>query len=608
MVAALIGAGTFFWYKRREINKILGREQSPNDLSGLPESLWQFLTKTHKASKMKLGWDRKSQGKREKFRVKLLSRINQQISENLFGENNPFQIDKDSLSNTQPLAGDDGDKQGITDAREIIKKRYQQVQESEGGALSTKLDKIKKAYKEGIEKINQTIGTRPISDPRVIAKKLQTLRYNTIQNIKQEHDAQLTKQIANSNILFQAAIEILSEEDSPDKPLTAKLEKPLTAKLEKDNPTLKGEAQTLLDALKNSGKLDIIQEQDVVRPVTLDDQLNNLESIKLSESERLKSESKKRKQNLDADLANLTQDYMLQMNRRLSAAGFLNRLTHKEQHKYAKNIFTSSAQGAGAAHVLKDIDKSIIDIRNELKGIDSNGTHIKYDSGVYSFSIRGLGIKGLKHSLKDQAAMVALEHTSIKFTAKAVKYNKNGQKGVDHEAVAKLAGEQVLATILQLGLDPSKSTVRPQTGLDKDGNATFGHDDPIKIDDFLGGELYKKMSKRDKKSFDKNYDAAIKIRTSMGDMDPFKYKPKTTNAVKQPSASNEASAGDARDANTAAAPASANIQANPVRPETTETRQYRKAKRKYREAKLTKRDVLEGALTAGAKVIQGMTY
>lgn len=551
MVAALIGAGTFFWYNRRKINQMLGREQSPNDLSGLPESIRQSLGNKHESSWRKLYWNKTSQGKREEFRVKLLSGINQQISGNLFGKNNPFQIYQDSLSNTQPLAGYDGD--AINKARGIIKARYQQVQESEGGALSTKLDKIKKAYKEGIEKINQTIGTRPISDPRVIAKKLQTLRYNTIQNIKQEHDAQLTKQIANSNILFQAAIEILSEEDSPDKPLTAKLEKPLTAKLETDNPTLKGEAQTLLDALKNSGKLD---EQEVTGPLsqteTLTNRLKNLNSIKEGESARLKSEAEERKNNLNDTLANLTQDYMLQMNRRLSAAGFLNRLTHKEQHKYGKNIFTSSAQGGGAAPVLTDIDKSIIEIRNELKGIDSNGTHIKYDSGVYSFSIRGLGIKGLKHSLKDQAAMVALEHTSIKFTAKAVKYNKNGQKGVDHEAVAKLAGEQVLATILQNGLDPSKSKVKPQTGLDKDGNATFGPDAPIKIDDFIGSNTYKQMSARDKKSFDTNYNEAIKIRTNMGDMDPFKYKPKIKVAGTEPSASSTASGGDAPDNTTPA--------------------------------------------------------
>ncbi len=547
---SLLGAGALYYaYNKRQYKK---DQKTPLELGGFMTNQLDSLDDTRTSHWYQ--WPSTKQGiaDKEQLRGRLIENINLQISTNIFGDNNPFEIYKQSLTQTSPLSKAPADNEGINLARDIIKNRYDNVNNSTASDLNKNIALCKQAFERGITSINKSMTDGNISDPRTIAKQLHALRFDTYNIISSKNNAVVDAQIKASNDLFDAAIMLHKEPDVvlPD--------------------DIQQDAIALLAALESSGQLDkssddpaaqlsnnddpIAEVSDTISPKDLSPEekqangLKNLKALKTSETNRLTNESKTRNQSLNNKLASLAEDHMLNMNREINAGYLLNRLSDKQQSQYAQqNIFIeSSAEGeiARAPEQKSNVTlfKEVRDLpkgEDNKQGMTTDSGFIEYKEGVYNIDTSKLSRHSLRGSLKDQASMVATEFSSINWNAKAIKYDEKNRKVVDHQAVAKLAGEQVLATILHSGLDPKRSFVTPQTGVDQSDNAIL--DEKINVLKFKDSDTYKHMAPKDKIKFDKDYDKAIEARKGDVSVDLFsdnKTKHKD-NLAQFPSASGE---------------------------------------------------------------------
>lgn len=403
---------------------------------------------------------------------------------------------------TLPLAGqfkEGTESSAIAKVRASLTRAYEQVPSP---TEDTALDAAKANYSRRLERILNRFQQGKIADPRVAAKLLHDARCTLEAELDIYKEQFLASMKVKNESLFNNAIALTKGEDAD-----------LSAEARDD-------AQMLLDSLQEAGLIaeprDATSDVAVVEgdeslmevngePLTTpeatveqesnkEEIVRQLETLKENERRRLERETSAHTETVKKELADVAANFYFNMQRQTAAFAIINQQTELRSEIQEQLIQLSKAQGSGA--------KAALDTRPDINQIDmvksldnlarENGNQLEVaggygrmnydpDKGQCDVNLKKLNDRGQQEAINQQAALIALKHDSITFTAEAT---KGGEYTiVDNKRVAEIALKQAIAIKTTAGLDQAKSKIKVQIGVDKKGAPQYS--EPMTADEVL---------------------------------------------------------------------------------------------------------------------------
>lgn len=393
---------------------------------------------------------------------------------------------------------DDADAQvGLQQAQAAIEQHHQT---NFTDTISTQLQLLSDHYTKTLEELNEKISTNQLNDPRVIHMQLHKLRLDLDQLTSRKSSALLANSLDASNQLFETARKLGEGEDISAEP-----------------QELKNKAQNLLDGLSSAGELTektagltgdtiitggsapkatpviTINPDDAAPKVTID-----WDTLKQKEAQRIEQVVNTQNKDVSNKLKNLSENYHNEVNNSINAASHIIRLEKEQRDWIIQNqsvaesggplgaMAGTSIQTLPSVELLKKVIHHGFNEPNNqtgkidnVKGIQGPAWNIIFtpddvndkDSlrGKYSIKFTKQSKVAKQQSIVDQASLISLSSKSIKFTARASKMPRPGNRGnpeYNRKATMEMAMMQAIAVQNTSGLDPKKAKIRISLGYD----------------------------------------------------------------------------------------------------------------------------------------------